>query len=57
MKSNPISIQHKTSNYESRLVKPNPPTEEMVKRAQPFRSDTLQPLEAVIKYPVTEVYE
>lgn len=49
-------MQHKTSKYESRLVKPNPPSEEMVKRAQPFRGDVIQPLEAVINYP-TSVYE
>jgi len=37
--------------YESRLIRPNPPTPEMVQRAQPFRADTIQEFEAVIKYP------
>ena len=34
-----------------RLKAPNPPSPEAVKRAQPFRGDTLKELEAVIKNP------
>ena len=30
-------------------IRPNPPTPEMVQRAQPFRADTLQSIEAAIK--------
>jgi hypothetical protein len=32
-------------------IRPNPPTPEMVERAQPFRADTLQEMEAIIKHP------
>lgn len=32
-------------------IRPNPPTPEMVARAQPFRADTLQEMEAIIKHP------
>lgn len=45
------STQQRTSDYQQRLVRPNPPTPEMVQRAQPFRGDTLKELEAVIKNP------
>jgi hypothetical protein len=38
-----------------RLKRPNPPTPEMVQRAQPYRADTLQELEAVIKYPAKSI--
>lgn len=43
------STQQRTSNYTQRLKRPNPPTEEMVARAQPFRADTLQEFEASIR--------
>lgn len=33
------------------LKRPNPPTPEMIARAQPYRADTLQKLDAVIKDP------
>lgn len=33
----------------SELKRPNPPTPEMVARAQPFRADTLQEFEASIR--------
>jgi hypothetical protein len=45
------SNQTRTSNYEQRLQRPNPPSPEMVQRAQPFRADTLQVMEAVIRTP------
>ena len=32
-------------------IRPNPPTPEMIARAQPFRADTLQEMEAIIKNP------
>lgn len=35
----------------SELKRPNPPTPEMVARAQPYRADTLAKQEAVIKNP------
>lgn len=37
------------------LKRPNPPSPEMVQRAQPYRADTLQELEAVIKYPAKSI--
>ena len=37
------------------LKRPNPPSPEMVQRAQPYRADTLQELEAVIKYPAKAI--
>jgi hypothetical protein len=49
MNQNKSSIQQRTSDYQQRLVRPNPPTPEMVQRAQPFRADTLQSIEAAIK--------
>ncbi len=45
----------KKHRYESRLIRPNPPSPEMVQRAQPYRADTLQELEAVIKYPAKSI--
>lgn len=47
MKLNQSSTQQR--NFE--LKRPNPPSPEAVKRAQPFRGDTLKELEAVIKNP------
>lgn len=43
--------QSSTQQLNSKLVRPNPPSPEAVKRAQPFRGDTLKELEAVIKNP------
>ncbi len=43
--------QTRTSNYEQQLNRPKPPSPEMVQRAQPFRADTLQVMEAVIRTP------
>lgn len=57
MKLSQSSTLKQTSNYEERLSRPNPPTQEMVKRAQPFRADTLQELEAVIKHPTGVIYD
>lgn len=37
------------------LKRPNPPTPEMVERAQPYRADTLQELEAVIRIPTKAI--
>ena len=51
MNQNKSSIQQRTSDYIHRLVRPNPPTPEMIARAQPFRADTLQEVEAIIKNP------
>jgi hypothetical protein len=45
------SNQTRTSNYEHRLHRPKPPSPEMVQRAQPYRAETLQVMEAVIKSP------
>jgi hypothetical protein len=42
-------------DYLAKLKRPNPPTPEMVQRAQPYRADTLQELEAVIKYPAKSI--
>lgn len=50
-------MQQKTSNYEHQLVKPNPPTPEMVARAQPFRADVVQQMEATIKDPTYRIQE
>jgi hypothetical protein len=57
MKLSQSSTLKQTSNYEERLIKPNAPSPEMVKRAQPFRADTLQELEAVIKHPTVVIYD
>jgi hypothetical protein len=54
------STQQRTSNPEQYVLylksglwvkKPNPPTPEMIARAQPYRADTLQEMEAIIKHP------
>ena len=37
-------------------IRPNPPTPEMVARAQPFRADTLQEMEAIIKHPSNVIH-
>ena len=50
-------MQQQTSNYERQLVKPNPPTPEMVARAQPFRADVVQQMEATIKDPTYRIQE
>ncbi len=55
MNPNKSSTQQRISNYESLLKRPNPPSPEMVQRAQPYRADTLQELEAVIKYPAKSI--
>jgi hypothetical protein len=55
MKLNQSSSQTRTSNYESLLKRPNPPSPEMVQRAQPYRADTLQELEAVIRKPTKAI--
>ena len=39
------------------LVAPNPPTPEMVARAQPFRADVVQQMEATIKDPTYRIQE
>jgi len=49
MNQNKSSTQQRTSDYQQRLVRPNPPSPEMVQRAQPFRADTLQNIEAAIR--------
>lgn len=56
MKLKMTSTQTRSSEYEQRLNRPNPPSSEMVKRAQPFRADTLQVMEAIIKNPSTSVH-
>lgn len=43
------SNRTQTSNYEQRLQRPKPPSPEMVQRAQPFRADTLAPIEAATR--------
>ena len=55
MNLNKNSTQQQTSNYESLLKRPNPPSPEMVQRAQPYRADTLQELEAVIRKPAKAI--
>lgn len=57
MKLNQSLMQQKTSSYEYQLVKPNPPTPEMVARAQPFRADVVQAMEATIKDPSYRINE
>jgi hypothetical protein len=36
-----------SDSYESRLVRPNPPTRQLVKRAQPFRADVVNAPELI----------
>ena len=50
-------MQQQTSSYENQLVKPNRPTPEMVARAQPFRADVVQQMEATIKDPSYRIVE
>ena len=38
----------------SELKRPNPPTPEMVARAQPFRGDVVN-IEAIIKHPINHI--
>lgn len=45
-----VNLNQKTTRI-SELKRPNPPTPEMIARAQPYRADTLQKLDAVIKDP------
>jgi hypothetical protein len=52
----PNSTQQRTSNYEVQLKRPNPPSPEMVQRAQPFRADVVQ-MDAAIKHPTYQVVE
>jgi hypothetical protein len=52
----PNSTQQRTSNYEAQLQRPNPPSPEMVQRAQPFRADVVQ-MDAAIKHPTYQVVE
>jgi hypothetical protein len=49
--------QQQTSNYEAQLKRPKPPSPEMVQRAQPFRADVIQQMEAVIKDPTYRIAE
>jgi hypothetical protein len=55
-------MQPQTSNYDEKgggefyLKRPNPPTPEMVARAQPFRADVVQ-MDAAIKNPTYQVVE
>ena len=57
------SNQTQTSNYDESggsefyLKRPNPPTPEMVARAQPFRGDVVKALEATIKDPSYRINE
>jgi hypothetical protein len=55
MKLNQSLNHRQTSDYNQLLKRPNPPTTEMVEKAQPFRADTLQKLEAVIKFSATPI--
>lgn len=57
MKLNQSSTHKRTFNYEQRLHRPNAPTAEMVERAQPFRADTVQQMEATIKDPSYRINE
>ena len=41
----------------SELKRPNPPTPEMVARAQPFRADVVKAMEATIKDPSYRIQE
>ena len=50
-------MQQQTSSYKDQLVKPKPPTPEMVARAQPFRADVVQQMEATIKDPIYRIQE
>lgn len=62
MNQNKSSTQQRTSNYDEKggaefyLKRPNPPTPEMVARAQPYRADTLQEMEAIIKHPSNVIH-
>ena len=51
------SNQTQTSNYEAQLKRPKPPTAQMVARAQPFRADVVQAMEATIKDPSYRIAE
>lgn len=53
MKLNQSLNQHPISE----LKRPNPPTPEMVARAQPFRADVVQAMEATIKDPSYRINE
>lgn len=57
MKLNQSSMQQRTSNYEQRLHRPKPPTAQMIERAQPFRADVVQAMEATIKDPSYRINE
>jgi hypothetical protein len=56
-------MQQQTFNYDEKggsefyLIRPNPPTPEMVARAQPFRADVIKAMEAVIKDPTYRIQE
>jgi hypothetical protein len=54
MKLKESSTLQRTSNYEVRLIRPNPPSAEMVRRAKPFRADVIN-LEAIIKHPTIQI--
>lgn len=43
--------------YLAKLKRPNPPSPEMVQRAKPYRGETLQKMEAVIKDPNYRIVE
>ena len=51
------SNQTQTSSYEAQLKRPKPPSPEMVQRAQPFRADVVNAMEAVIKDPTYRINE
>ena len=59
----PNSMQQQTSSYDEKggaefyLKRPNPPTPEMVARAQPFRADVVKAMEATIKDPSYRINE
>ena len=50
-------MQQQTSSYEAQLNRPKPPTAQMVARAQPFRADVIQAMEATIKDPSYRIQE
>jgi hypothetical protein len=50
-------MQQQTSNYEAQLKRPKPASPEMVQRAQPFRADVVQAMEATIKDPTYRIQE
>ena len=49
--------QSSTPQQTFELRRPNPPTPEMVARAQPFRADVVKAMEATIKDPSYRINE